>query len=95
MRLSRTPGVRKMQPKTSMAFNARILAPWEPVSVNFNTIDEYCNWYNAITGEDLVVPMQEWLSAWMTIARSYDTLWLNDDSYPCSSEKAEIQLMCN
>ena len=84
-----------MQPKTSMAFNARILAPWEPVSVNFNTIEEYCDWYNAITGEDLVVPMQKWLSAWMAIARSYDALWLDDESYPCSPEKAKTQLMCN
>ena len=78
-----------------MAFTARLLAPLEPVSVNFNTIDEYCEWYNAVTGEDIVVPMQKWLSAWMTIARSYDTLCLNDESYPCSSERAEVQLMCN
>ena len=81
--------------QTPMAFNARVLAPWEPVSVDFNTIDEYCDWYNTITGEDLVVPMQEWLSAWMTIARQFDTLWLNDESYPCPAENAEIQLTRN
>ena len=79
--------------KNTMAFNARVLAPWEPVSVDFDTIDEYCDWYNTITGEDIVVPMQEWVSTWMNIARSHDTLWLNDESYPCSPEKAEIQLM--
>ena len=26
------------------AFNARTLSPWQPVAIEFNTVEEYCSW---------------------------------------------------
>jgi hypothetical protein len=78
-----------------MAFNARTLAPWDPVSVDFNTIDEYCDWIVKITGEPVDANTADWIRVWMNSARPNDILWLDSESRPSLPERADIQLMCN
>jgi hypothetical protein len=76
-----------------MAFNARLLAPWDPAFVDFNTVDEYGEWVNRLSGELLDAKTADWLNEWMKTANQYDVLWLNDESQPCSPEHADFQIM--
>jgi hypothetical protein len=78
-----------------MAFNARVLAPWAPVFIEFNTFDEYCEWTSHITGELLDANTADWIRIWMNTASPYEILWLDSESRPSLPEKAEIQLMRN
>jgi hypothetical protein len=78
-----------------MAFNARVLAPWQPTAAEFTTVNEYCAWYNKLTGDLLDAKTADWLDEWLKVASQYDTLWLDADSRPCSWLSAEIQIMRN
>ena len=78
-----------------MAFTARLLAPWEPVFVKFNAVDEYDAWITEIGGEPLKSTTAEQLRVWTTTAKAFETLWLNEESDQCLAESAEIQLMRN
>jgi hypothetical protein len=79
-----------------MAFNARTLAPWQTVSVDFTTIDEYCTWFNEITGDLLDAKTADWLDVWLKAAPQHETLWLDGgDSRPCQADEADIQIMRN
>jgi hypothetical protein len=80
---------------TTMSYNARLLAPWAPAFVEFDTVDEYCDWMNKISDELLAASTADWINLWMNTAKSFDILWLDDESRPCLPEKAEIQLMRN
>jgi hypothetical protein len=78
-----------------MAFTARLLAPWDPAFVKFDTVAEYDAWMTKIGGETLKPTTAERLRTWTATAKAFDTLWLDDESDPCPAEKAEIQLMRN
>ena len=91
-RLTRVHTVTRKPP---MAFTARLLAPWDPVFVKFNAVDEYDAWMTKIGGEPLKSTTVEQLRVWTTTAKAFDTLWLNDESDQCPAENAEIQLMRN
>ena len=91
-RLTRVHTVTRKPP---MAFTARLLAPWDPVFVKFNAVDEYDAWMTKIGGEPLKSTTSDKLRLWTTTAKAYDTLWLNDESDQCPAENAEIQLTRN
>jgi hypothetical protein len=91
-RLTRVDTVTRKPP---MAFTARLLAPWDPVFVKFNAVDEYDAWMTKIGGEPLKSTTVEQLRVWTTTAKAFDTLWLNDESDQCPAENAEIQLTRN
>ena len=78
--------------QTAMAFNARLLGPWEPAFVEFDTVEEYDAWMTKIGGEPLKSTTAERLLIWMSTAKVFDTLWLNEESDQCPAESAEIQL---
>lgn len=76
-----------------MSFNVRLLAPWDPVHADFDTIDQYCLWFNNLSGDILSDQTANWLNEWMKTAKQFDVLWLDDESQPCSAEHADFQLM--
>jgi hypothetical protein len=76
-----------------MAFNARTLAPWDAVSVDFTAVDEYCEWFNEITGDLMDAQTADWIDVWMRTAHQFDVLWLDGDTRPCPPGRAEIQIM--
>ena len=78
-----------------MAFTARLLGPWDPVFVKFDTVDEYDAWMTDIGGEPLKSTTVEQLRKWTTTAKAFDTIWLNEESDQCTAESAEIQLARN
>ena len=78
-----------------MSFNARTLAPWVPVSFEFTTVEEYCAWFNDITGDNLDAKTADWLDAWLKSASQHKTLWLDGDSRPCQADEADIQIARN
>ena len=78
-----------------MSFNARTLAPWQPVAIEFTTAEEYCAWFNEITGFLLDTKTVNWLDAWLKAASQHETLWLDGDSQPCHWTEADIQIMRN
>lgn len=77
-----------------MAFNARTLAPWIPVSFDFNTVEEYCAWFNEITGDVLDAKTADQLDTWLKAAPQFVN-WLDGDSKPCPADEADIQIMRN
>jgi|LakMenE01Jun11ns_1017448.scaffolds.fasta_scaffold9221960_1 hypothetical protein len=78
-----------------MAFTARLLAPWDPVFVKFNTVDEYDAWMTKIGGEPLKSTTVDRLRTWTTTAKAFDSLWLNEESDQCLADSAEIQVTRN
>ena len=81
--------------QTAMAFTARLLAPWTPTFVDFNTVDEYDAWMTKIGGEPLKSTTAERLRTWTTTAKAFDSLWLNEESDQCLADSAEIQVTRN
>jgi hypothetical protein len=76
-----------------MSFNVRLLAPWDPTHTDFDTVEQYCDWYNRISGELLNTETTNWLNEWMKTANQYDVLWLDDESQPTAAEHADFQIM--